>query len=103
MTGPALTLLAVAFLAAGIGIGAVETAEHAAVAALAPTQVRGSASGVLAAVQAGGNFVASAIAGLLWTFVSPQTALWYLVGWMLLALLALIGSARGSATKRPGD
>jgi MFS family permease len=69
-----ITLLAVAFLAAGVGIGAVETAEHAAVAALAPTHLRGSAFGVLAAVQATGNFVASAVAGLLWTLVSPHTA-----------------------------
>jgi MFS family permease len=33
LTGPAIALLAVAFIAAGIGIGCAETAEHAAVAA----------------------------------------------------------------------
>lgn len=43
------------FLAAGIAIGCVETAEHAAVATLAPVELRGSAFGLLAAVQSLGN------------------------------------------------
>jgi len=101
VTGTAIAMLAIAFLAAGIGIGAVETAEHAAVAALAPTHLRGSAFGLLAAVQAGGNFVASAVAGLLWTLVSPAAAFWYLVGWMVLAFLALVTTARGAVTAQP--
>jgi MFS family permease len=67
VTGPAIALLAVAFIAAGIGIGCAETAEHAAVAALAPKHLRGSAFGLLATVQAGGNVIASTIAGLLYT------------------------------------
>ena len=37
------------FVLAGIGIGCVETAEHAAVATHAPTAIRGSAFGLLAA------------------------------------------------------
>jgi MFS family permease len=64
-------LLAPWFLAAGVAIGCVETAEHAAVAALAPVELRGSAFGLLAAVQSVGNLAASAIAGLLWTIASP--------------------------------
>jgi hypothetical protein len=55
-------------------IGCVETAEHAAVAALAPVELRGSAFGLLAAVQSFGNLAASAIAGLLWTLASPRVA-----------------------------
>lgn len=51
LAGPSIALLAVPFLLAGIGIGAVETAEHAALAALAPQDIRGSAFGMLAAVQ----------------------------------------------------
>ena len=43
------------FALAGIGIGFVETAEHAAVAAYAPAEIRGSAVGLLAAVQSLGN------------------------------------------------
>ena len=70
------------FVAAGVAIGCVGTAEHAAVAALAPVELRGSAFGLLAAVQSFGNLAASAVAGLLWTDVSPQAAFAYLVVWM---------------------
>lgn len=69
------------FILAGIGIGCAETAEHAAVAAYAPAEIRGSAFGLLAAVQSFGNFAASAIAGLLWTLASPSWAFAYLTGW----------------------
>jgi MFS family permease len=95
LTGPDLLTLALPFLAAGIGIGCVETAEHAAVAALAPAGIRGSAFGLLAAVQAGGNLAASTTAGLLWTLASPSTAFSYLAGWMLLALAGLLSQGRG--------
>ena len=53
---PSIALLAVCFVAAGIAIGCVETAEHAAVAApRARADLRGSAFGLLAAVQSFGN------------------------------------------------
>jgi MFS family permease len=87
-------LLALPFVGAGVAIGCVETAEHAAVAVLAPAQLRGSAFGLLAAVQSLGNFVASAVAGLLWTFVSPAAAFSYLVVWMGLALIGLLTAHR---------
>jgi MFS family permease len=92
----ATSVLALApwFIAAGVAIGCVETAEHAAVAALAPVELRGSAFGLLAAVQSFGNLAASAIAGLLWTLVSPRLAFGYLVGWMLLALVGLLTAGR---------
>jgi MFS family permease len=99
LTGPTLPVLAVAFVLAGVGIGAAETAEHAAVAALAPVDLRGSAFGLLAAVQAGGNLAASAIAGILWTFVSPLVAFTYLMLWMLLAIAA---SATTRYSRRTG-
>jgi MFS family permease len=94
----AATVLALApwFLAAGVAIGCVETAEHAAVAALDPVELRGSAFGLLAAVQSFGNLVASAIAGLLWTTASPRVAFGYLAFWMLLALLGLLAARRSS-------
>jgi hypothetical protein len=78
------------FIAAGIAIGCVETSEHAAVAALAPVELRESAFGLLAAVQSFGNLAASAIAGLLWTAVSPRVAFSYLGAWMILALVGLL-------------
>jgi hypothetical protein len=52
----------------------METAEHAAVASLAPIGLRGSAFGLLAAVQGFGNLAASAVAGALWTALSGQAA-----------------------------
>ena len=88
-----LAWLALLFVAAGVGIGLVETAEHAAVAALAPNEIRGSAFGLLAAIQSFGNFAASAIAGVLWTLASPRIAFLYLAAWMLVSLVAF-GLAR---------
>ncbi|OLB73719.1 MAG: MFS transporter [Actinobacteria bacterium 13_2_20CM_2_71_6] len=89
-----LALLALPFLAAGIAIGCVETAQHSAVAALAPADLRGSAFGLLATIQAGGNLAASAIAGIIWTAVSPVAAFGYLAAWMLVALVGLTVAAR---------
>jgi MFS family permease len=77
-----------------VAIGCVETAKRAAVAALAPVELRGSAFGLLAAVQSFGNLAASAIAGLLWTAASPRIAFAYLVAWMLLALVSLLAAGR---------
>jgi MFS family permease len=89
LVGSTLAGLALMFVAAGIGIGLVETAEPAAVAALAPNEIRGSAFGLLAAAQSLGNLAASAIAGALWTLASPRIAFLYLAGWMLLSLATL--------------
>ncbi|MGH3673412.1 MAG: MFS transporter [Pseudonocardiaceae bacterium] len=89
VSGPTILLLGAAFVLAWIGIGCAETAENAAVAAVAPTELRGSAFGLLATVQAAGNLAASAIAGLLYTLASPTVAFAYLAAWMLTALAAL--------------
>lgn len=83
-------VLLLPFVVAGAAIGCVETAEHAAVAALAPTDLRGSAFGLLATVQSLGNLAASAVAGLLWTVLSPTVAFGYVTVWMLLALASLV-------------
>jgi MFS family permease len=81
LVGPSIAILAICFVMAGIAIGFVETAEHAAVAEHAPVGFRGSAFGALAAVQSLGNFAASALAGLLWTLISARAAFIYLVAW----------------------
>jgi MFS family permease len=83
-----------AFVLAGIAIGCVETAEHAAIATHAPDPVRGSAFGLLAAIQSLGNLAASVVAGILWTALSPSWAFAYLAAWMALALAILAVSAR---------
>ena len=92
LTGANIALLALFFVLAGIAIGLVETAEHAAVAALAPVDLRGSAFGALAAIQSLGNFAASAVAGLLWTAVSPRAAFLYLAAWMCLSFAAFVAA-----------
>jgi MFS family permease len=90
VVGGSIPILLFAFVLAGVGIGCVETAEHSAVAAFAPPQVRGSAFGVLAAVQSFGNLAASGIAGLLWTAVSPSVAFAYAAVCMAIAIVALM-------------
>ncbi len=82
------------FILAGIGIGCVETAEHAAVATHACEHIRGSAFGLLAATQSFGNLAASAIAGILWTAFSPTWAFAYLATAMGISLVALTGTER---------
>jgi MFS family permease len=81
-----IVFLAVCFVGAGVAIGCVETAEHAAVARLAPQDLRGSAFGLLAGVQSFGNLVASAGAGVLWTVVSPAAGLLFAAALMSIAL-----------------
>jgi MFS family permease len=94
LTGASMIVLAAGFVLAGIGIGCVETAEHAAVAALAPDHLRGSAFGLLATAQSLGNLVASSVAGVLWTLVSPTAAFAYAAVWMLVALVAFVAGSR---------
>ncbi len=96
-----------AFALAGIGIGCAETAEHAAIATFAPAEIRGSAFGMLATVQAIGNVAASAIAGLLYTLASPTVAFSYLAAWMVAALISSPGpqavpTAAYSSEQPPG-
>ena len=93
LTGPQIGVLAVCFAVAGLGIAFAETAEHAAVATHAHGEIRGSAFGALATIQSLGNFAASAIAGLLFTVVSPRAAFLYLAAWMIVALVAFIASS----------
>ncbi len=89
-TGGSMPVLFVSFLLAGVGIGFAETGETAAVAARAPEAIRGSAFGLLAGLQSAGNLAASAVAGILWTAVSPRAAFFWLAGWMLIAIAAFM-------------
>ena len=73
------------FVLAGIGIGCAETAEHTAVAQAAPIDLRGSAFGLLAAIQSLGNLAASTVAGVLWTALSPTWAYGFLAASMIAA------------------
>lgn len=94
VAGSGVLLLGAPFVLAGIGIGCVETAEHAAVATFAHSDIRGSAFGVLAAVQSFGNLAASGVAGLLWTAFSPRVAFVYAAAWMCVAVVGLLTARR---------
>jgi MFS family permease len=97
--GPAgVAALAPAFVLAGLGIGCVETAEHSAVATYAPAHLRGSAFGLLAVTQSAGNLAASAIAGILWTTVSPTAAFIFLAAIMTAATGTLAIVAKHDTT-----
>jgi MFS family permease len=94
LAGTSVAFLAALFALAGTGKGAVETAQGAAVALLAPTELLGSAFGALAAIQSFGNLAASVVAGALWTLVSPRVAFLYLAGWMAVSAVALFVARR---------
>ncbi|HXF73579.1 MAG TPA: MFS transporter [Actinomycetota bacterium] len=96
--GAGALLPGAAFVLAGLGIGCVETAEHAAVARLTPDELRGSAFGVLGAVQSVGNLVASGTTGLLWSALSPGVAFLWPVAWMAASLALLGAGGRWSST-----
>jgi MFS family permease len=95
--GASAVLLSLLFLAGGIGIGVGEAAQSAAVAAFAPAELRGSAFGLVSAIQALANFTASAVWGLLYTTVSPRAAFLYLAGWAVVAAVAF------TACRAPGS
>ena len=89
-TGPVASTLAIAFGLAGVAIGLVETAENGAVAEAAPVELRGSAFGLLAAMQSFGNLIASGLAGVLWTLVSPEAAFIFASVGMVVAVLGAL-------------
>lgn len=62
------------FALAGVYIGVEDALEGAIPADLVGAQYRGTAYGVLGAVNGVGDWVASVLVGMLWTLVSPQIA-----------------------------
>jgi hypothetical protein len=82
-------VFAAVFAAAGVGIGCAGTAEHATVAVLAPGELRGSAFRSPGHVKATGNMAASAVAGTLYTVISPQAAFTYPAVWIFVVLATL--------------
>lgn len=98
---PEPLVLGLAFVAAGIGIGIVETGEHALVAAAAPVEARGSAFGLLAGLQSFGDFAASGLVGILWSLVGGTVAFGYAAGWMVVALVATLVLRPGGSDGGP--
>jgi MFS family permease len=80
--------IALGFALAGAGIGLAEPTQSAVISQLLPDRLRGSGFGVLGAVQATGDLVATVVAGLLYTLVSPGVAFGYAGAWMGVAVMA---------------
>jgi MFS family permease len=83
-------LLAGCFCLAGAGIGLAETAESTLVAQLLPDRLRGSGFGLLGGLQSAGDFLSSAIVGLLYVAVAPTVGFAYAAVWMVLAVAATV-------------
>jgi MFS family permease len=86
LPGTSLTKFAVVFIVSGIYMGVWETLESASAAELLPASSRGVGFGVLATVNGIGDFISSALVGVLWVF-SPVAAM------TLVAVASLAGSA----------
>jgi MFS family permease len=79
-------LLALVFVLAGLYVAVQDAIEPAMTADLVAPEIRGISYGVLGTVNGLGDFVSSAIVGLLWTAVSP------VAGFGLAAALMAIGT-----------
>lgn len=82
--------LLASFCLAGSGIGLAETAESTLFARMLPDNLRGSGFGVLGGVQSVGDFLSSAIVGVLYAAVSPAVGFGY-------AAVLMCGSLGSSA------
>ena len=69
-----LAAIGAVFALAGIYIGMEDTLEGAIPADLVRPEQRGTAYGLMGAVNGVGDWIASALVGTVWTFVSPVTA-----------------------------
>ncbi len=94
-------LLGLWFGLAGAGIGLAETAESTLVAHLLPDRLRGSGFGLLGGLQSAGDFLSSAVVGLLYTVFSPAVGLAYAAGWMVLSLVTSALLRLGAADPGP--
>jgi MFS family permease len=81
-------VIAFGFALAGAGIGLAEPTQSAVVSQLLPDRLRGSGFGVLGAVQATGDVVATVVAGVLYTVASPAVTFVYAAVWMAVAVIA---------------
>lgn len=91
--------LLAAFVLAGTAIGLSETAESTLVARLLPDHLRGSGFGLLGGIQSFGDFVSTAVVGLLYVAISPAAGFMYAAFWMVLSTIASLrsGSNRQSS------
>jgi MFS family permease len=92
LAGDSLIFFGIAFACTGLYMGGWETLESSTSAEMLPAASRGIGFGVLATVNGIGDFVSSALIGLLWV-LSPALAM------ALVVLLSLVGAGIIAATK----
>jgi MFS family permease len=85
-------LLAAVFTLAGIVVGVEEALEDSLAAELVPQPQHGMGFGMLAAVNAVGDFVSSAVIGLLWSVASPSVAFGFSGALFLLGSVLILKS-----------
>jgi MFS family permease len=77
LAAPSRAALLLVFILAGAGYALQQSLERAIAADLAPVEVRSTGFGMLAAVNAVGDFISSAVVGILWTAFSPAAGFAY--------------------------
>lgn len=90
----AFEMLIGVFVVSGIFAAAKDTLEGAIPAELGGAEGRGTVYGTLGAVNGAGDLIASALAGTLWTAVSPVAAFGATAGLMTAGALAVLGAVR---------
>lgn len=93
LPGNSYLKFSVVFGVSGVYMGVWETLESTTAATLLPKSLRGTGFGVLATVNGLGDFLSSALVGVLWVF-SPTSAM------LLVMIASLTGSAIIAATGR---
>ena len=89
--------LAVLFALAGIYVAIVDSMQRAFAADLLPTDRRGTGYGALATVNSFGDLASSIVVGLLWTYVSPASGLYYAAALTFAGAVALWLAPRPNA------
>ncbi len=96
LPGDSFLKFAVVFGFSGVYMGVWETLENASAATVLPAHVRGVGFGVLATVNGIGDFLSSALVGVLWV-IAPVWAMTFVIAVSLIGS-AIIASNRATAT-----
>jgi MFS family permease len=82
---------AIAFGFAGLYMGVWETVESTTAATLLPKDIRGAGFGLLDTINGLGDFISSAVVGLLWVTVSPVAAMSFVIATSLIGAAVIAG------------
>lgn len=89
--------LGLLFVCSGTYVACEEVVEKASAVELLPAEVKGTGMGLLAATNGVGDFVSSAVVGLLWSLAPSRPAL----GFLAAGALQLLGAAALAAQRGP--